>query len=206
MDGAEFEVKDSFGYFVGPGPNLFSASEQNVSFDRQGNLHLKVVEGSGPSTSSEIMRTEAAGFGVYECRLSSRLDNLDSNVVAACFVYESQNREIDFIECSPGLVPSPNKCQYVVQPYTTPGNLFRFDMPSCPTSTHRMVWTAGRIEFMSWCGHDAYPPAPSDVVAQWTYQGGDIPPAEGRERARVNMWQVGGKVPAGDGGTELVLT
>jgi hypothetical protein len=176
-----------------------------VNVDSTGAVHLEIVQEAGRWTSSEITRTEAAGFGTYECRVNSRLDDLDSNVVASCFIYESQTKEIDFIECSPSLVPAPNNCQYVVQPYTVPGNIFRFATPSCGTSTHRVVWASDHITFTSWCGHNSYPPDPSSVVAQWEYTGPSIPPSEGQERAHANLWLFNGRAPAGDGIHELIF-
>lgn len=205
FSGSDWVVKDSSGYLMGPGPNVFSAGQNNVTLNTEGTLSLRTVQNGDQWSSSEIIRTEAAGYGIYECRISSRLNNLDSYVVVSCFTYEDQKREIDFIECSPSFIQDPQNCQYVVQPWTTAGNIHRFTMPDCLTSTHRMVWLSDQIKFTSWCGHDPYPPDPSLIVDQWTYTGPDIPPSEGRERAHGNLWRFNGHAPAGDGDTELIL-
>ena len=154
-----------------PGPNYFSDSLENVWVDAAG-LHLKIrfhafPEGScfqnfpgcfpigGRWTSSEVHLLQSLGYGKYTVQLASRVDDLDPVSVFAPFIYESLNppREFD-IEFSRalGTIRSPHNAQYVVQPWNRLGNLMTFEMPPVSMSTHRMLWSADQMHFVSWKG------------------------------------------------------
>lgn len=199
----QWGVKVAEGSPAGPGPNFFSDRTENVWVDGQG-LHLKITSRDSKWWSSEVFLLGPLGYGVYTFQLASRVDSLDAREVGAGFTYESDTREID-VEFSRALVPTPNNSQYVVQPWEHAGNRYFFTMPPVANTSHRFVWRANRIEFLSWKGHAPYPPAPEDVIASWTYTGADIPPANGQELMRFNLWLFGGQAPASGRGSEMVI-
>jgi len=202
LGGYTFAVKASYPIAVDPGPCAFSNSEQNVSLDSDG-LHLRTVQQADQWTCSEVVLDHSLGYGTYSWQIGNDLSSIDSNAVAAGFVYEDIGKEFD-IEVSQALVPAPNGIQTVVQPYTTPGNLMRFPLPATTTSTNRIVWQPDHIQFTSWKGTTPYPPDPADVIESWTYTGADIPTA-GSERMRFNVWMFGGRPPATNAPSEMIV-
>jgi len=143
-------------------------------------------------TCAEVFLEQSLGYGIREVRFDSALVNLNPSTVAACFVYESQTREIDYIECSKMLTGASDICQNVLQPYTRPGNINRFTVPPVSQSTHRVVWTPDYAEFMSWKGIAHVPPDIESIISYWFYKGPDTPPATGFEKDRCNLWLVNG--------------
>ena len=197
--GQRWRVKDSAPFATDPGPCVFS--RENVSVAADG-LHLRVVERAGTWTCAEAVLDGPRGHGVYTFQIAGGLDALDPREVFSPFLFDSPMHEID-IEFSPALA-SPFDVQYVVQPFTRPGNLRRFDLPAVTESTHRIVWRADAVEFLSWRGVAPFPPAAGDVLQAWTYTGPDIPPP-GRMRVRINLWLHRGLPPASGAGSEVVV-
>ena len=74
FSGYEWVVRTSDENQVGPGPNLFSDSEQNVWVDQQGRLHLKIVQKAGKWYCSGITLREDFGHNKYIFYVSSRVD------------------------------------------------------------------------------------------------------------------------------------
>lgn len=199
--GQTFWVKDSAPFSTGPGPCVFSPSEQNIFVDADGRLHLKILRQGGTWTCSEVVLDRPHGHGVYTFQVVSTLDTLDPREVFSGFLFESLTREID-VECSPALTGLPNGCQYVVQPFSRPGNRRIFSIPPGP-STHRIFWSAEQIWFLSWRGLKSFPPEPQDIIQSFVYTGPDIPPP-GQERMRFNLW-LDGQSPSSGIGSEVLL-
>jgi hypothetical protein len=189
---------------VGPGPNVFSDSPQNVWVDTRGRLHLRITAQRGRWTSSEVYLLKSLGYGEYTIQLASRVDSLDPQAVFGFFTYESPTRESD-VEFSRSALTAPGRnAQYVIQPWQQPGHRLTFRMPAAGMSTHRILWRPGRLEFLSWRGWGAYPPDARMVISSWHYSGKDVPPA-GLERLHLNLWLFGGKPPVSGRGDEVII-
>jgi len=74
-------------------------------------------------------------------------------------------------------------------------------MTSDAQTSHRIVWHADQIDFVSWSGWG--PLTATNVISQWTYTGPDIP-TPGPERVHFNLWLVGG-VPANGRSDEVIV-
>ena len=196
--GHRWKVKNAD--LAGPGPNNFSDSEANIRVAGDG-LHLAITQRDGRWYSAEVFAERSLGYGSYTFQVATRLDALDYQAVFAGFVYETNSREVD-IEFS-HVLANPNFAQFVVQPYSRPGNLLRFDMRGIVESSHRFVWHRDRIEFASWAGLDPEPRA-GTLLRSWIYEGPDTPPA-GSERMRFNLWLFGGQPPHSGRGDEVVV-
>jgi hypothetical protein len=186
-----------------PGPDYWTNSPSVVSVASDG-LHLKTDEINGLWECGEVYLLRSLGYGTYTVQVSSHLDELDQETVAApLFIYAGTNEEIDN-EYSGlgGLIPSPYDAQFVVQPYTNPNNLFRYQQPSTAQFTTQMQWQANSVIFTSWNGW-ANAPTASTLIAQWTY-GGAALPAPGPERVHLNLW-LNGAAPLSGTGDEMVL-
>lgn len=196
-------VKHSEPHTTGPGPCVFSSGEDSVHVDDLGHLHLRITQQNDNWRCAEVVHDGPLGFGTYTFRISTTM-NLDINEVFSGFIFESLTREID-IEFSRSLsCSSPENAQYVVQPYANPGNLRCLEIPLVESSSHRIEWYQDRIVFWSWEGFGPFPPDSNNVISTWTYSGPDIPPSDGRERMRFNLWLVNGMAPP-NGGSEVVV-
>src|ERR1019366_8985299 len=159
-----------------PGPNFWSNDPSVVNVAADG-LHLKINQINGIWQCGEVYLTQSLGYGTYTVQVSSHLDQLDQNTVAApLFIYAAPGQELDNeYSGAGGLVPSPYNAQFVVQPYTVPGNIVYYTQPSTNQFTTQMEWRSDHVTFTAWNGW-ASTPAPSDIIYQWTYTGSYIPP------------------------------
>jgi len=175
---------------VGPGPNYFSDSANNVWTDTAGRLHMKIVKTAGKWVCAEVVLQQTLGYGTYRFYLDSPVDNLDPNVVLGLFTWNDDpafnHRELDIEFARWGKASNPN-ASYTVQPYTNPSNQMIFIQPAgLPQSTHSFKWQAGNVLFESLAPTDA-------VIARQLFTSG-VPPTGG-ENVRINLWLFQGKAP-----------
>jgi hypothetical protein len=194
--GYEWRVKTSGGVRTEPGPNYFSDDAANVSVDDNGRLRLKITRTASGWQCAEVTLGRALGFGRYAFVLEPGFESIDHNAVFALFTWDTgapsvSNREID-IEFSRWGVPGNANAQFVVQPFTRSGNMFRFTSPPAPAATHAFTWTGGRVEFES------------GSAARWIYTGPSVP-ATGDENVRINLWLFRGAAPSDDREIEVVI-
>lgn len=200
FSGYSWFIKD--GTQMGPGPNYFSDSSSCVFLDNLGRLHLKTALLDGNWNCGEVYLEQALGYGLYTYQIEGRVDNFDINSVFSGFIYESLQRELD-IEFSKVLA-MPNNMQFVIQPYTVPGNIQTFMVGNQTTSTHQIFWYPDSVIFRSWYGLSLQPQA-ADIINEWTYKGPHVPPAEGNERMRFNLWLFEGKAPKSNTADEAII-
>ena len=193
---------------VGPGPNLFSDSSNNVWVDSSGRLHLAITYSHGKWYCAEVVLSQSLGYGHYRFYLDSPVDSLDPSVVLGLFTWDDlaayNHREID-IEFARWGVATNRNAQYTVQPYNVGGNQYVFEEPAGLTqSTHAFDWQSGSVLFQSWAGAVAYPPAPAPF-ASFNYTNVPDIPLPGGENARMNLWLFNGKAPAGHNRVEVIV-
>jgi hypothetical protein len=205
FSGHTWSVKSSAGK-VGPGPNYFSASTNNVWVDTQGQLHLKITKTGNRWYSAEVVSAESFGFGTYRFHLNSAVDALDPTVVLGLFTWNDapdyNHREIDIEFSRWGAVNNQN-AQYVVQPYNQAGNLWRWQEPAgVPQSTHAFQWLPASILWQSFKGLTA---DPAQMIQQFSYTQSQYVPQAGGENARMNLWLYQGRAPASKRDVEIVV-
>jgi hypothetical protein len=200
-------IKSSPGQ-VGPGPNYFSDSTNNVWVDALGQLHLRITNRSNQWQCAEIVSQRTFGYGSYRFELAFNVNSLNLNAVLGLFTWSDDpayaHREID-VECSRwGNAADANNSQFVVQPWDIAGHLVRYAVPAGQTnSTHSFTWATNRIAFQSQRGTYSPAPVPSDVISNWTYQ--LTVPQSGDENVRLNLWLINGNPPAGNVEVEAVI-
>ena len=203
FSGMDWVVRTTGAAKEGPGPNLFSDSEDNVWVDSQGRLHLKLVQKGGYWYSAGITLRNSLGYGKYVFYLASDLSQLDQNVVAGLFTYKNDQEEID-IEFSKWSNPENMDAQFAVQPSDKKGNKQRFNLNlASEKSTHSFDWQANYIDFLSIQGHAASSDA-SSIISQWRYTGANIPP-DTDERLKINLWLFRGQAPSNNMPQELIV-
>jgi len=193
---------------VGPGPNHFSGSSNNVWLDETGQLHMKITNRDDKWYCAEVVSLQNFGYGKYVIRLASRFEVLNENVVVGLFTWSDtpnyHHREID-IELSRWGDPVNANSQYVVQPWDTPGNIHRFEVQlSDRFSTHIFDWRSDQITWQTYAGISPLPIADSLLVQTWSYRGADIP-KPGDENFRINFWLMEGRPPTNNKEAEVVV-
>lgn len=207
FSGYEWWVKASV-HRVGPGPNYFSDSTENVWVDEQGQLHLKITKRNGKWHCAEVILQKSFGYGKYIFYVTGRIGQLNRNVVLGLFTWDDSpaefHREID-IEFSRWGVEADSNAQYVVQPWDQSGNRHQWMMPEeLDSPTHWFVWEPDSICFLSVKGYQCDPPFDS-IIHSWIYTGSNIP-TEGNENPRINLWLFNGNAPTDTAGLEVIIT
>lgn len=204
FSGYEWIVRTSNDDRVGPGPNYFSDSEDNVWVDEDGRLHLKIIQRGGIWYCSGIILKHPLGYGQYVFYLASDVSKLDQHVVGGLFTYLNDEEEID-IEFSRWSDPDNQDSQFAVQPSNRSGNKERYDLNLLTErSTHSFNWQPDRIDFFSRQEH-GLTVNEENRIHEWIYQGSNIPPNRGTERLRINLWLFRGQVPSDAKEQEMIV-
>jgi hypothetical protein len=209
FSGYDWWVKTGFTP-VGPGPNYFSDSTNNVWIDAQGWLHLRITHRSNQWQCAEIVSARTFGPGNYRFELGTAANSLDPKVTLGLFTWSDDPaftyREID-VECSRwGDANDINNAQFVVQPYDQAGHLARYRVPPGVTnSTHCFVWETNRIRFQAFAGPYSDNQPPTNQLAAWVFSNTAAVPQSGDENVRLNLWLQGGQPPTDSKEVEVVV-
>ena len=166
--GFDWRVKAST-FPVGPGPNYFSDSTNNVSIDALGRLHLRITHVAGLWQCAEIVLQRTLGYGTYAYHIASPVDALDPNLVLGLFTWSDQpaytNREMDFEGGRWSYPGDYQDAQFVRQPYYLPGYLVRYRIPPFATnSIPSMNWQTNAITFICTTGTTAVIAVPANAL------------------------------------------
>ena len=185
---------------VGPGPNDFSDTTENVRVDKVTDyLHLAITKSKDRWVCAEVVADESLGYGEYRWTVAGDLSTLDPRTVLGLFTYETTRREIDF-ELSRWGDSEKMNAQFVVQPYTAKDSTHRFETGKATVLTCSLVWAKDKVRGRCWEGTDTA----KSPLDDWTYSGRNIPPP-GKERVRANLWLFNGKPPASGTSQEVVI-
>ncbi len=175
-----------------PGPTNFTSD--NSTIDANGALRLKISKKNGTWYGAGVKSEKQYGYGTYTWKVASPT-YFDPNIASGLFTYNEYDpafahREIDGIEGAKwGNASDPTNAQFAVQPYTTPGNVYRLTGNNQPT-TVTFTWRADKIVF-------------SAYGQTWTYRGTIPTPST---NVFMNMWLFEGRAPSNGLPAELVIT
>ncbi len=214
FSGFDWYIKES-SELAGPGPNYFINTSKNIFIDVLDNLHLKIVKKDETWSCSEVISKNKFGYGRYVFNIKSRVDKLDANAVLGIFLWDpnalkNHNHEID-IEVSKWSVANNMNGQFVVQPFTNPNNINRFNMNLLGNySSFTIDWFPDRIIFNAYHGHIECDPTknskPLNVPIQsWVHKSNSIPVPR-QSNIRFNLWLNEGKAPSTEQEQEVVIT
>ncbi|MBW8001403.1 MAG: hypothetical protein FVQ80_05220 [Planctomycetes bacterium] len=200
------------GSHLGPGPNYFSDSPEDIWVDQQGKLHMNILQRDEKWYCTEVVAKESLGYGSYVMTLDNRVDTLDENIILGFFTWDTDapqfnHREIDF-EFGRWQDPKNKSSQFVIQPWDTEGNRYRYEIDytdRAETTTHVMTWKPEGISFVSYYGKYTQNPLPENVIVMWFYDGKDNPPPGG-ENIRINFWLVWGEAPTDGKDVEMIIS
>ncbi len=195
---------------IGPGPNYFSDSNQNVWVDGQGQLHLKITNDNGTWNCAEVFSKQNFGYGHYRWYLSSDVSQLNENAVLGLFTWDPNptynHREIDIEFARWGDPSNCNNTQFTVQP-ATKGNYYTFSLDSRSASVHGFDWSKAKVSFLSLYGQTSHlTGSDRKVAASWVYNGTDTPLAGNTTAARMDLWLLGGTPPSDNKPIEVVIS
>ena len=205
--GYDWWLKSSTGV-VGPGPNYFSDSTNNVWVDIAGQLHVRITNRSNQWQCAELVSARTFGYGTYRFELASSVDAINPNVILGLFTWSDDpvftDREID-VECSRwGNAADPNNAQFVVQPYNLSGHQARYATPASDTnSAHLFNWQTNGVTFQSQHGNFLANPSPAKTITNWTCS--LATPVTGDENMRINLWLMNGLAPTDHNELEFVI-
>jgi hypothetical protein len=210
FSGYRWWVKDTFGSTWGPGPNYFSSSTNNVWVDAAGRLHLRVTKVSDKWLCAEVVSMRSFGYGTYRVYVDTPTEVIDLNAILGLFTWSDSpayaHREIDVEISRWSDETDRNNAQFVVQPWTTPGNLKRFRIPATKSNTtHCFKWTPKNIKFISYENHYKSNKSGNNTCKSWTYSGSDVPKA-GDENFRMNLWLSEGIAPSDGEEMEIIIS
>ncbi|HKQ75184.1 MAG TPA: glycoside hydrolase family 16 protein, partial [Blastocatellia bacterium] len=206
--GREWKVKTSGDRAVGPGPNIFSEREENVNVDAEGKLRLRITYREGKWQCAEVILAEDHGYGTYRFTIDTPPKNVAQslNAVLGAFTWNSEDAahnhcEIDF-ELSPWARRGNKLGQFVIQPYTKPENIVRFDVPETPApTTHVFTWKPERVECESLKGSGGK----QRSFFRHVFTRG-VPPETKSTNMRFNLWLIAGKPPTDGKEVEVVIS
>ncbi|MEY4926767.1 MAG: hypothetical protein RI894_1203 [Bacteroidota bacterium] len=232
FSGYEWKLKSST-TTVGPGPNIFSASSNNVWLDANNMLHLKITKNGTKWHCSEVVSTKEFGYGTYIFTTASDLTKLDANAIFGLFTWNSYsfqqqaNSEVDIEFSHWGNANDSLLLTYSVQPvwFSNPSPYIeRTRRPTMPvkklkgTCTHVFKWTPDLITWESYEG-DAYPS--SNPLSSWSYDKNNrtrqkiegsrtsdpvvIPAPADSTNVRFNLWLLNGLAPLTNTESEVVI-
>lgn len=203
FSGYDWYVRSSGTTQVGPGPNYFSDSKENVWVDEAGRLHLKIIQAGGEWYCAGVSLRRSLGYGQYVFYLNNDVSLLDRNVVGGLFAYKNDEEEID-IEFSKWSDEENQNAQFVVQPGYKPDNKKRYNLNlEGENSTHFFKWLPDYIEFSSFRGL-RWKNNEEGLIQQWRYEGDDIPP-HSEERLKMNLWLFRGQLPSDHKEHEMII-
>jgi hypothetical protein len=176
---------------MGPGPNYFSSSSDNVQVDADSRLHMRITKRLGRWQCAEVILDQSLGYGKYIFYLDGRPDLIDKNVVLGLFTWDDDvppyYREID-VEISRWGSDLDDNTQFVVQPWDISGNMHRFNsVLTADAMTCSFTWTGTKISFECLLGHSPVSPG-GGIIAAWEYIDTAYIPTEGQEKVHINLW------------------
>ena len=188
--GWTWNVQDSYG---DAGGNYWNAA--NVWLDFSNRLHLQITARDSIWYAAGINSVTSPGFGRYQWYLETNPDLLDTNVASTFRTEFDAAHELD-VHISRAFEAPETNIQFAVQPAYQPGHLAQF--PASFTSqllTVEFSWTPRRVHYRLWYGHSCQPPGSAAVLADWTYEGDDVP-GDTSEWINISFWPYNARPPA----------
>lgn len=192
-----------------PGPNNWS--EDNAWVDSLGQLHLKISYLNGSWYSAEVYQSTNKGFGNYEWRVSSQLDQLDENVVLGLFHYkgpDGQNEiDIEMAKWGDSSAPLGN---FTVYPASSTLSLNTHTFAVSPTgldTVQRYSWRNNAVCFQMYNDNGADEPAANDKIASWKFAPKNYKKAipQATMPLHINLWLRKGLAPVNGQEAEVII-
>jgi hypothetical protein len=171
---------------------------ENAWVDKDGFLHLQLVNPDKQWFCAGVRLTQSLGHGLYRFTVRDT-SQMDPAAVLTMYTWgsgERFNREVDVEVSRFGDPDAAHNGQFVVQPYYEPSNNSHFNIPPGP-ATFSFQWRPGVLLFSSIHGSDARPSA--------SHRFDSGVPEPGGESVRINLYPFGkARVPMKER-TEVII-
>jgi hypothetical protein len=206
--GYDWQVKAGKG--MGPGNNRWKAD--NVSVDKEGNLHLKITHDQDGWACAEIDGVTRLGFGTYTFLVEGPIDRMDRNVVLGLFNYgppepgPDGTNEIDIEFARWGIADAP-ALNWTVYPENTKGVKVSATAPLHLDGTHttnRFRWTRDSVAFTLQGGFQT--DGSQNLLQTWetrTTTAHNVPQA--KMPVCINLWLFDGRPPKDGSPVEIII-
>lgn len=159
----------------------------NVFIDRNGYLHLRIVNRNGTYTSAEVFSTDKMGYGTYQWWIQGPVDNMDKSTVLGLFPYGPVARigrdaedelDIEFSKWNNTLCKGACNADFTFYPST--GNFalgpterdFNINLSGGTLTTARLVWTPTSVTGTIMSGLQPIGTT-ANVLKTWTFAPSD---------------------------------
>jgi len=213
FSGFEWQVKSSLNSksgTLGPGNNYFSDSKKNVWVDDNGWLHLKITRWNDKWYCAEVTLMQPLVYKRYIFQVTGQIDQFHPNVVGGLFTYldgTDESEEIDIEFSKWGDKNKMSNAQYAIQPSEIKANKNSFKLElTGDATTHIIDWKPGKIDFISYHGHNTTTPDSAMIINKWSYSGKDVP-VNPNGKIHINLWLFKRKLidPADHPEAELII-
>jgi len=208
FSGHTWEIKK--GEKLGPSGNVFGSGKENIFVDDKGHLHLAINQRDDKKWAcAEVRLIRSLGHGEYRWVIAGDLAALDPQGVLGLFLYQDDDREIDYeLSRWAGKGDTWNS-QFAVMPSEDDavmlklGRLYRFDVGKAKVATVSLRWTKGKVEGRFWDGEDAK----AKPMVEWEYvwKKGHKEIEVGKERAIIDLWLIKAQPPKDGKRQEIVV-
>lgn len=159
----------------------------NVSVDKNGYVHLRIVNRGDTYTASEIFSTDKMGYGTYQWWIQGSIDDMDKSTVLGLFPYgpvagigkDAENElDIEFSKWNNTLCKGACNADFTFYPST--GNLglgptekdFNIALNGGTLTTARLVWTPTSVTGTVMSGLQPIGTT-ANVLETWTFAPSD---------------------------------
>lgn len=195
--GWTWNVEDSYGE---PGGNYWNAA--NLRLDSSNRLHLQITARDGLWYAAGLNSATSPGFGRYRWHLETNPDQLDTNLVATFRTAFDAAHELD-VHIGRAFETPQTNIRFAIQPAYQSGHLAEFAASfTSELVTVEFAWTPRRVHYRIWYGHSSDPPDSTAVLADWTYEGDDVP-GDTDEWVNISLWPYNAQPPGAT--QELIL-
>ena len=182
--GFDWDVLDSHGKKVAPGPNVFDPAL--VAVDGT-DLKLSIVR----DRASQVVLKSSLGYGSYAFTTQTPVDDLgDPNLVLGMFLYKDDTHELDIEFTRWGQQESSHNADYVVQPNPN-GQASRkarfWAAPHAPDTVHTIDFRNDRVRFFSRLRNSTEACAPPAEEFRF-HNASEIPVPDGM-KVSINLWR-----------------
>lgn len=233
FSGYNWKIKSST-TSVGPGPNIFSASSNNIWLDANKMLHLKITKNGTKWNCAEAISVKEFGYGTYIYTTASDLTTINEKAVFGLFTWndysfqDQANSEIDVEFARWNNANDSLLLTYSAQPvwFSNPSPYIeRTHRPKIGTKnlkgvcTHVFKWTPTIVTWESYAG-EIYPSS-APPFASWSFDNTNrtrqkiegnrtsapiiIPAPADSTNVRFNLWLLNSQPPANGLETEVVI-
>lgn len=182
----------------------------NVTIDKNGYVHLRIVNRNGKWSASELFTTDNLGFGTYQWVVEGNIYYMDKSTVLGLFTYgpahnigvDGENEiDIEFSQwnktcggCNADFTVYPSTGNR--QPGGAPSWEDNFHVTGGTLTTARMEWASGKITFTIMRGVQPIGTT-ADVLKTESYSSNSTNIPQDASPVGINLWSFE-KIPAKD--------